>query len=113
MLTSLIYTVSSNICQEVNRFSHELLDRVQDVIATFFEGDERLGSFRLSQNYLWLRYHADLLKIKSEKTFIGSEVRYKNTGTLRQTRLHSVVAQVSAADKITMGEAEIIYFFDL
>ena len=36
-----------------------------------------------------------------------------NIGTLRQTRFHSVVAQVSEVDGISMGEAEITYFFDL
>ena len=47
--------------------------------------------------------------MKSQKTFIGSEVRYANIGMLSQTRLHSVVAQVSEADGISMGEAEIRY----
>ena len=51
--------------------------------------------------------------MKSQKTFIGTEVRYTNIGTLRQTRLHYVVAKGSAADGISMGEAEIIYFFYL
>ena len=53
--------------------------------------------------------YADLLKMKSQKTFIGSEVRYANIGMLSQTRLHSVVVQVSEADGISMGEAEIRY----
>ena len=51
---------------------------------------------------LWPRYHADLLKMESQKTFRGSEVKYTNIGTVRQTRLHSVDAQVSAADQIGM-----------
>ena len=50
---------------------------------------------------LWPRY-ADLLKMESQKTFMGSEVKYTNIGTVRQTRLHSVDAQVSAADGIGM-----------
>ena len=40
--------------------------------------------------------------MKSQKTFRGSEVKYTNIGTVRQTRLHSVDAQVSAADEIGM-----------
>ena len=48
--------------------------------------------------------------MKSQKTFMGSEVKYTNIGTLRQTRLHSVDAQVSAADMNWHGEGEIIYF---
>ena len=51
---------------------------------------------------LWPRYHADLLKMESQKTFMGSKVKYTNIGTVRQTRLHSVDAQVSAADGIGM-----------
>ena len=31
------YMISSNICQEVKRFPHELLDCVQDVIAIFLK----------------------------------------------------------------------------
>lgn len=45
-----------------------------------------------------LIYHADLLKMKNQKTFIDSEVKYSNIGTLRQTKLHSVHAQLSAED---------------
>ena len=51
---------------------------------------------------LWPRYHSDLLKMESQKTFMGSEVKYTNIGTVRQTRLHSVDTQVSAADGIGM-----------
>ena len=40
--------------------------------------------------------------MESQKTFIGSEIKYTNIGTVRKTRLHSVDAQVSAADKIGM-----------
>ena len=35
---------------------------------------------------LWPRYHADLLKMEGQKTFIGSEVKHTNIGTVRQTR---------------------------
>ena len=38
--------------------------------------------------------------MESQNTFLGSEVKYTNIGTLRQTRLHSVDAQVFAADGI-------------
>ena len=51
---------------------------------------------------LWLRFHADLLKMESEKTFMGSEVKYTNIGTLRQTRFHPVDAQLSVSDGIGM-----------
>ena len=40
--------------------------------------------------------------MESQKTFLGSKVKYTNIGTLRQTRLHSMDAQVSAADGIDM-----------
>ena len=40
--------------------------------------------------------------MESQKTFMGSEVKYTNIGTVRQTRLHSVDTQVSAADGIGM-----------
>ena len=40
--------------------------------------------------------------MESQKTFMGSEVKYTNIGTVRQTRLHSVDTQVSAADEIGM-----------
>ena len=40
--------------------------------------------------------------MESQKIFIGSEVKYTNIGTVRQTRLHSVDVQVSAADGIGM-----------
>ena len=38
----------------------------------------------------------------SQQTFMGFEVKYTNIGTVRQTRVHSVNAQVSAADGISM-----------
>ena len=38
----------------------------------------------------------------SQQTFMGFEVKYTNIGTVRQTRVHSVDAQVSAADGISM-----------
>ena len=40
--------------------------------------------------------------MESQKTFMGSEVKYTNIGTVRQTRLHSVDAQVSEANGIGM-----------
>ena len=51
---------------------------------------------------LWSRYHADLLKMESQQTFMGFEVKYTNIGSVRQTRLHSVDAQVYAADGISI-----------
>ena len=51
---------------------------------------------------LWPSYHADLLKMESQKTFMGSEVNHTIIGTVRQTRLHSVDSEVSAADGIGM-----------
>ena len=51
---------------------------------------------------LWPKYHADFLKMRSLEIFKGSEVKYTNIGKVRQTRLHSVDAQVSAADRIGM-----------
>ena len=41
---------------------------------------------------------------------MGSEFRNTNIGTLRQTRLHSVGAQLSVADGISIVEVEIMYF---
>ena len=38
----------------------------------------------------------------SQQIFMGFEVKYTNIGTVRQTRVHSVDAQVSAADGISM-----------
>ena len=40
--------------------------------------------------------------MESQNTFMGSEVKYTNIGTLRQTRLHSVDAQLSVAYRIGM-----------
>ena len=51
---------------------------------------------------LWRRYHADLLKMENQKIFMGSEVKYTDIGTVRQTRLHSIDAHVSAAGGIGM-----------
>ena len=47
--------------------------------------------------------------MESQKRFMGSEVRYTNTGTLSQRRLHSVDAQLYVADRISIVEAEIMY----
>ena len=40
--------------------------------------------------------------MESQKTFMDSEVKYTNIGTLRQTKLHSMDAQVSATDATGM-----------
>ena len=99
-----VYGIFSNICQEVNLLPHERLDRVQNVIAIFLKMMKALDHSDCPGKCLWPRYHADLLKMESQKTFMGSEVKYTNIGTVRQTRLHSVDAQVSAADGIGMAK---------
>ena len=88
-----VYGIFSNICQEVNLLPHERLDRVQDVIAIFLKMMKALDHSDCPGKCLWPRYHADLLKMESQKTFMGSEVKYTNIGTVRQTRLHSVDAK--------------------
>ena len=99
-----IYNVNviSNICQEVNFLPHERLDRVQDVITIFLKMMKALYHSNCPKKYLWRKYHADLLKMESQKTFMSSEVKYTDIGTVRQTRLHSVDAQVSVAGEIGM-----------
>ena len=59
-----------------------------------------LDHFDCPGKCLWPRYHADLLKMESQKIFMSSEVRYTDIGMVRQIRLHSVDSQVSAADRI-------------
>ena len=97
-----IYGIFSNICQDVNLLPQERLDGVQDVIAIFLKMIKALDHSDCPEKCLWPRYHVDLLKMESQKIFRGSEVKYINIGTVRQTRLHSVDAQVSAADLIGM-----------
>ena len=99
-----IYNVNviSNICQEVNFLAHELLGRVQDVIAIFLKMMKALDNSNCPEKCLWRRYHSDLLKMESQKTFMSPEVKYTDIGTVRQTRLHSVDAQVSVAGGIGM-----------
>ena len=97
-----VYGIFSNICQDVNLLPQERLDGVQDVIAIFLKMIKALDHSDCPGKCLWPRYYADLLKMKSQKTFRGSGIKYTNIGTVRQTRLHSVDAQVSAADEIGM-----------
>ena len=78
------------------------MDRVQDVIAIVLKMMKALDHSGCPEKCLWPRYHADLLTMESQKTFMGSEVKYTNIGTVRQTRLHSVDAQVSTVDGISM-----------
>ena len=92
-----VYGIFSNICQEVNLLLHERLDRVRDAIAIFLKMMKALDHSDCPGNCLWPRFHADLLKVESQKTFMGFEVKYTYIGTVRQTRLHSMDAQVSAA----------------
>ena len=56
------------------------------------------------EKHLWRRYHADLLKMESQKIFMDFGVKYTDIGTVRQTRLHSIDAHVSATDGIGMME---------
>ena len=88
-----VYGIFSDICQEVNPLP-------QDVIAIFLRMMKALDHSDCPGKCLWPWYHANLLKMESQKTFMGSEVKYTNIGMVRQTRLHSVDAQVSAADGI-------------
>ena len=92
--------IFSKICQEVNLPPHERLDRVQDVIALFLKMMKDFSN--CPEKCLWRRYHADLLKMENQKIFMGSEVKYTDIGTVRQTRLHSVDAQVSVSGGIGM-----------
>ena len=46
---------------------------------------------------LWSRYHADLLQMESQQTFMGFEVKYRNIGSVRET-----ILQASAADGISI-----------
>ena len=97
-----VYGIFSNICQDVNLIPHERLDRVQDVIAIFLKMMKALDHSNCPEKCLWRRYHADLLKMENQKIFMGSEVKYTDIGTVRQTRLHSIDAHVSAAGGIGM-----------
>ena len=97
-----VYGNFSNICQEVNLLAHERLGRVQDVIAIFLKMIKALDHSNCPEKCLWRRYHADLLKMKNQKIFMDSEVKYTDIGTVRQTRLHSIDAHVSGADGIRM-----------
>ena len=56
------------------------------------------------KKYLWPRSPVDWLKMESQKTFMGSEVNYINICTLRQTRLHSVDAQLSVESWHSKGD---------
>ena len=99
-----IYNVNviSNICQGINFLAHERLGRVQDVIAIFLKMMKALDHSNCPEKCFWRRYPADLLKMENQKIFMGSEVKYTDIGTVRQTRLHSIDALVSAADGIGM-----------
>ena len=81
-------------------FSHKSAGPSSRCNRNIFEDDKSLGSFQLLRKCLWPRYHADLLKMESQKTLMGSEVKHTHIGTVRQTRPHSVDSQVSAADGI-------------
>ena len=97
-----VYCIFSNICQEVNLLPQERLGQVHNVIAIFLKMMKALDHSNCPEKCLWRRYHADLLKMENRKIFMGSEVKYTDIGTVRQTRLHSVDAQVSVAAGIGM-----------
>ena len=97
-----VYCIFSNICQEVNLLPRERLGQVHNVIAIFLKMMKALDHSNCPEKCLWRRYHADLLKMENQKIFMGSEVKYTDIGTVRQTRLHSIDALVSAADGIGM-----------
>ena len=86
-------------------FSH-MSDWVEfkDVIAIFLKMMKALDHSNCPEKCFWRRYPADLLKMENQKIFMGSEVKYTDIGTVRQTRLHSIDAHVSAADGIGMGK---------
>ena len=97
-----VYCIFSNICQEVNLLPRERLGQVHNVIAIFLKMMKALDHSNCPEKCLWRRYHADLLKMENQKIFMGSEVKYTDIGTVRQTRLHSIDAHVSAAGGIGM-----------
>ena len=97
-----VYCIFSNICQEVNLLPRERLGQVHNVIAIFLKMMKALDHSNCPEKCFWRRYPADLLKMENQKIFMGSEVKYTDIGTVRQTRLHSIDALVSAADGIGM-----------
>ena len=97
-----VYCIFSNICQEVNLLPQEQLGQVHNVIAMFLKMMKALDHSNCPEKRFWRIYPADLLKMENQKIFMGSEVKYTDIGTVRQTRLHSIDALVSAADGIGM-----------
>ena len=62
------------------------------------------------KKYLWRKYHADLLKMESLKTFMSSEVKYTEIGTVRQTKTSFRGCPSFCGRRNWHGEGEIIYF---
>ena len=83
------YMVSFNICQEVNFFPHERLDRLKYDIAIFLNMMKALDHSNSPKKYWWPKYHADLLRMESQKSFMGSEFRYTNIGMQKEMRCTS------------------------
>ena len=101
-----VYSIFSNICQKVNILPYKMLDPVEDVITIFWKMMKALDHWYCTEKCLWPSYYADLLKIEIQKT-VGSEVKYTNIGTLRETRLHSADARLFVADGIAMSFTKI------
>ena len=78
------------------------LEQVQDAIAIFLKMMKAFDHSHCPKNCSLPRYHTDLLKMEGQKTFMDSEVKYRNIGKLRQTRIHFVDGQLSVADGIAM-----------
>ena len=97
-----VYSIFSNICQEVNLLPHKTLDQVQDVTKIFLKTKKALYHWDYAKKCLWSSYYADLLKMEIQRTFMGFEVEFTNIGTLRQTKLHSADARLSVADGIAI-----------
>ena len=55
--------IFSNICQEVNFFSHEWVDQVQDVIEILLKMVKALDHFDYREKCLWPRYHGNTKNI--------------------------------------------------
>ena len=102
-----VYGIFSNICQEVNLLPHERLGRVQDVIAIFLKMMKALDHGSCPEKCLWRRYHADLLKMKIQKIFMNSEVKYTDIGKANKTSFHRCPCFSSRRN--WHGEREIIY----
>ena len=55
----------------------------KDVIAIFLKMMKALDHSNCPEKHLWRRYHADLLKMESQKIFMDFGVKYTDIGTVR------------------------------